>query len=68
MQERHEAEAERAGGTGDRDREVAEPVFTSAEDLEGAPAGVEVVKFRTSFANKADVIETVSLAREGSDW
>ena len=32
------------------------------------PAGVEVVKFRTSFANKADVIETVSLAREGSDW
>ena len=32
------------GGGGDRDAEVAEPVFTSAEDLEGAPAGVEVVR------------------------
>ena len=40
----------------------------SQESVPAPPAGVEVVKFRTSVANKADVIETVSLAREGSDW
>jgi len=40
----------------------------SQESVPAPPDGVEVVKFRTSFANKADVIETVSLAREGSDW
>ena len=40
----------------------------SQESVPAPPAGVEVVKFRTSFANRADVIETVSLAREGSDW
>ena len=40
----------------------------SQESVPAPPAGVEVVKFRTSFANRADVIETVSLAREGSEW
>ena len=40
----------------------------SQESVPAPPAGVEVVKFRTSFANKANVIETVSLAREGSAW
>ena len=40
----------------------------SQESVPAPPDGVEVVKFRTSFANRADVIETVSLAREGSDW
>ena len=40
----------------------------SQESIPAPPAGVEVVKFRTSFANKANVIETVSLAREGSSW
>jgi len=40
----------------------------SQESVPAPPDGVEVVKFRTSFANKANVIETVSLAREGSDW
>ena len=40
----------------------------SQESVPAPPAGVEVVKFRTSFTNRADVIETVSLAREGSDW
>ena len=40
----------------------------SQESVPAPPAGVEVVKFRTNFANKADVVETVSLAREGSDW
>lgn len=40
----------------------------SQESVPAPPAGVEVIKFRTSFANKADVVETVSLAREGSAW
>lgn len=40
----------------------------SEESVPAPPAGVEVVKFRTNFANKDGVIETVSLAREGSDW
>ena len=40
----------------------------SQDSVPAPPAGVEVVKFRTSFANKADVIETVSLVREGADW
>ena len=40
----------------------------SQDSVPAPPAGVEVVKFRTSFANKADAIETVSLAREGGDW
>ena len=40
----------------------------SQESVPAPPAGVEVVKFRSSFANKSGVIETVSLAREGSEW
>ena len=40
----------------------------SQESVPAPPAGVEVIKFRTNFANKANVIETVSLAREGSEW
>lgn len=40
----------------------------SQDSVPAPPSGVEVVKFRTSFANRADVIETVSLIREGGDW
>ena len=40
----------------------------SQESVPAPPAGVEVVKFRTSFANKADALETVSLAREDGEW
>ncbi len=43
-------------------------VAISQEDVPAPPAGVEVVKFRTSFANKADAVETVSLAREDGTW
>jgi DNA-binding CsgD family transcriptional regulator len=32
------------------------------------PAGVEVVTFRTDFAGRQGVIETVSLARENGSW
>ena len=40
----------------------------SQESVPAPPAGVEVVKFRTRFANKAEAIETVSLAREDGVW
>lgn len=40
----------------------------SQESIPAPPAGVEVIKFRTSFANRANAIETVSLAREGAEW
>ncbi|MBM6576120.1 DUF4019 domain-containing protein [Microvirga sp. SRT01] len=42
--------------------------FLSQENLPAPPSGYEVVKFRTSFANKADVVETVSRDREGGTW
>ena len=48
--------------------EVVSRTALSRESVPAPPAGVEVIKFRTSFANRADVIETVTLAREGSDW
>ncbi len=43
-------------------------VLLSEQSVPAPPAGVEVVKFRTDFANKKGVIETIGLAREGSDW
>lgn len=47
---------------------VISRTLLSQDRVPAPPAGVEVVKFRTNFANKADVIETVSLAREGGEW
>lgn len=38
------------------------------DSVPAPPAGVEVVKFRTDFANKTGVIETVSLVREDGAW
>lgn len=40
----------------------------SQENLPAPPAGYEVMKFRTSFANKADTVETVTLDREDGRW
>jgi DNA-binding CsgD family transcriptional regulator len=42
--------------------------FVSEEELPAPPAGYEVLKFRTSFANKADTTETVALDREDGVW
>lgn len=42
--------------------------FVSQENLPAPPAGYEVVKFRTRFANKAEAVETVSLDRENGGW
>jgi len=38
------------------------------EYVPAPPYGYQVVKFRTSYANKAGVIETLSLVREGEEW
>ena len=38
------------------------------ERLPAPPHGYEVIKFRTSFANKPDTVETVTLEREHSGW
>lgn len=42
--------------------------FTSEEMVPAAPSGHQVVRFRTSFANKAAATETLSLAKEGGSW
>lgn len=42
---------------------------TKAQSLPGAPDGeYEVRQYRTVFANKANSVETVVLAREGEQW
>ena len=40
----------------------------SVESVPVPPAGAEVVKFRTRFANRPDAVETVTLAREDGAW
>jgi len=40
----------------------------SLESVPAPPRGLEMVKFRTSFANRAAATETVTLVREGGGW
>lgn len=47
---------------------VVSRTFLSHEDVPTPPAGYEIVKFRTSFANKPDAVEKVSLERVGGSW
>lgn len=47
---------------------VVSRTFLSQQNLPAPPSGYEVVKFRTSFANKADATETVTLERETDGW
>jgi len=47
---------------------VISRTFLRQENLPAPPYGYEVVKFRTSFANKADAVETVSLSRQDGSW
>lgn len=47
---------------------VVSRAFVSQENLPAPPYGYEVVKFRTSFTNKADTVETVTLEREDGSW
>ncbi|WP_307118769.1 helix-turn-helix domain-containing protein [Sphingomonas kyeonggiensis] len=48
--------------------ETISRTFLSQENLPAPPAGYEVVKFRTRFANKAEVVETVTLDFEEGNW
>lgn len=47
---------------------VLSRVTSSQEHLPAPPHGYEMIKFRTSFANRADATETVTLERESSGW
>lgn len=47
---------------------VMSRVLIGQENLPAPPYGYEVVKFRTSFAKKADAVETVTLDREDGGW
>ncbi|SOB80176.1 DNA-binding transcriptional regulator, CsgD family [Sphingomonas guangdongensis] len=47
---------------------VRSRALVAQESVPAPPNGVEMVKFRTSYANRADVIETVSLAKEDGAW
>jgi DNA-binding CsgD family transcriptional regulator len=40
----------------------------SRESVPAPPHGLEMVKFRTSFANRAGATETLTLIREGQAW
>lgn len=40
----------------------------SHERVPAPPHGYEIVRFRTSFAHRADAVETVSLERDGEAW
>lgn len=40
----------------------------SQQNLPAPPAGYEVVKFRTVYANKQQAVETVTLDREDGKW
>ncbi len=47
---------------------VESRTLMSQEEVPAPPRGYEIVKFRTSFANKPETIETLSLEREGTQW
>ncbi|PEQ10707.1 hypothetical protein B2G71_21075 [Novosphingobium sp. PC22D] len=47
---------------------VVSRTVSAQESVPAPPASVEMVKFRTSFANEPDTVETLSLVREGADW
>lgn len=47
---------------------VASRELLSEDSVPTPPNGNIVIKFRTSFASKADVLETVALSREDGTW
>lgn len=42
--------------------------IASEESIPAPPRGLQLVRFRTDFANKAGATETLSLDREGGSW
>lgn len=47
---------------------VLSRTFVSEEDIPAPPYGYQVVKFRTSFANRTNATETLSLTFEAGQW
>ena len=47
---------------------VVSRTFVSQQSVPTPPAGAEMIKFRTDFANRQGVTETVTLAREDGGW
>ena len=47
---------------------VISRTFLSEEELPAPPHGYQAVKFRTSYANKPNAVETVTLERENDAW
>lgn len=47
---------------------VRSRVLLSQESVPAPPDGIEVLKFRTSFANRPNAVETLSLAQEDGAW
>lgn len=47
---------------------VKSRVLVSEETVPAPPYGYQMVRFRTDYANRAGVVETLSLVREGGSW
>ena len=43
-------------------------VLLSQDSVPTPPNGNEIVKFRTSFANRPNAVETLALAKEDGSW
>lgn len=48
--------------------EVLSRSFAGEESIPAPPAGLQLVRFRTRFANRAEAVETLTLARESDGW
>ena len=48
--------------------EVVSRTAISQDSVPAPPAGYEMVKFRTSFTNRPNAVETLTLVREGQEW
>lgn len=48
--------------------QVLSRTATGQEAVPAPPHGFQIVRFRTTFANRTDATETVTLEREGEDW
>jgi DNA-binding CsgD family transcriptional regulator len=48
--------------------EVLSRTATGQEEIPAPPYGYQLVKFRTTFANRGETTETVTLEREGEAW
>ena len=47
---------------------VTSRVLVRVNDVPAPPYGYRMVTFKTSFAHKADAVETLSLQRDGDEW